>query len=101
MKFVLFAEIAEAALVTYFSLQAKHYPFYYPSIPLSQYYGKPESCTYLITCLYLAFKKLTEWKPAETRGRGKPKERWKGSVENDFGVKGVRHWWRVVEDRKR
>jgi hypothetical protein len=35
------------------------------------------------------------------RRRGRPRERWKGEVERDLQVVGVRRWREFVTDRKK
>jgi hypothetical protein len=36
-----------------------------------------------------------------TRGRGRPRKRWKEEVERDLQVLGVRRWRELVADRKK
>jgi hypothetical protein len=39
--------------------------------------------------------------PTRTRGRGRPRKRWKEEVERDLHVLGVRRWRELATDRKK
>jgi len=43
------------------------------------------------------FTQELEW----TRRRGRPRKRWKGEIERDLQMVGVRRWRELVADRKK
>ena len=46
-------------------------------------------------------KKIFTQELEGTRKRGRPKKKWKGEVEKDLHVMGVRRWRELVADRKK
>jgi hypothetical protein len=38
-------------------------------------------------------KRILEWKPIDTRIRGRPRKRWIVDIEEDMQIMGIR-WWR-------
>lgn len=45
-------------------------------------------------------KKILDWKPVETRPRGRPKLRWLDQVTEDIKRMGIEEWRRLIMDRK-
>lgn len=46
-------------------------------------------------------KRITEWKPVESRGRGRPRKRCLQDMEEDLKSMGIRNWRRIAVDRMR
>jgi hypothetical protein len=37
-------------------------------------------------------KRIVEWKPKDTRIRGRPRKRWIADIEEDMQIMGIREW---------
>jgi hypothetical protein len=44
-------------------------------------------------------KRLLQWKPIDTRTRGRPRKRWIAGIEEDLQIMGVRRWRKQCEGR--
>jgi len=44
-------------------------------------------------------KRILQWKPIDTRTRGRPRKRWVSGTEEDLQIVGVRWWRKQCEER--
>jgi len=44
-------------------------------------------------------KRILQWKPIDTRTRGRPRNRWVAGIEEDLQIMGVRRWRKQCEER--
>jgi len=44
-------------------------------------------------------KRILQWKPIGTRGRGRPRKRWIAGIKEDLQIMGVRRWRKQCEER--
>jgi hypothetical protein len=44
-------------------------------------------------------KRILQWKPIDTRTRGRPRKRWTAGTEEDLQIMRVRRWRKQCEER--
>ena len=44
-------------------------------------------------------KRILEWKPTDTRTRGRPRKRWIAGIKEDMQIMGIRRWRKQCEER--
>jgi hypothetical protein len=44
-------------------------------------------------------KRILQWKPIDTKTRGRPRKRWIADFEEDLQIMGVRRWRKQCEQR--
>ena len=44
-------------------------------------------------------KRVLQWKPTDTRNRGRARERWIEDIEKDIQIMGIREWRKLCKER--